>query len=161
MTNAFMKNLARLSAIVVVATSTAGAQTIAITGGKIYPVSSEPIENGTVLIRDGKIVAVGANVTIPSGAQRIDAAGKWVTPGLINAGTQLGLVEIGQVSDTRQGSARGRDNVAASFTVWEGLNTQSVLIAPARREGVTNVVIVPGGGGKLISGQAAFLQLTE
>ena len=161
MTNAFMKNLARLSAIVVVATSTAGAQTIAITGGKIYPVSSEPIENGTVLIRDGKIVAVGANVTIPSGAQRIDAAGKWVTPGLINAGTQLGLVEIGQVSDTRQGSARGRDNVAASFTVWEGLNTQSVLIAPARREGVTNVVIVPGGGGKLISGQAAFLQLNE
>jgi imidazolonepropionase-like amidohydrolase len=161
MTNAFMKNLARLSAIVVVATSTAGAQTIAIMGGKIYPVSSEPIENGTVLIRDGKIVAVGANVTIPSGAQRIDAAGKWVTPGLINAGTQLGLVEIGQVSDTRQGSARGRDNVAASFTVWEGLNTQSVLIAPARREGVTNVVIVPGGGGKLISGQAAFLQLNE
>ena len=47
----------------------AGAQTIAITGAKVYPVSSEPIENGTVLIRDGKIVAVGSNVTIPSGAQ--------------------------------------------------------------------------------------------
>jgi len=161
MTNTILRNTARLIAVAAIASSAAQAQTIAITGGKVYPVSSAPIENGTVLIRDGKIVAVGSNVTIPSDAQRIDASGKWVTPGLINAGTQLGLVEIGQVSDTRQGSARGRDNVAASFTVWEGLNTQSVLIAPARREGVTNVVIVPGGGGKLISGQAAFLQLNE
>jgi len=138
----------------------AGAQTIAITGAKVYPVSSAPIENGTVLIRDGKIVAVGSNVTIPSGAQRIDAAGKWVTPGLINAGTQLGLVEIGQVQDTRNNAARGKDNISAAFTVWEGLNTQSVMIAPARREGVTNVVIVPGGG-NLVSGQAAFLSLVE
>ena len=138
----------------------AGAQTIAITGAKVYPVSSAPIENGTVIIRDGKIVAVGSNVTIPSGAQRIDAAGKWVTPGLINAGTQLGLVEIGQVQDTRNNSARGKDNISAAFTVWEGLNTQSVMIAPARREGVTNVVIVPGGG-NLVSGQAAFLSLVE
>jgi imidazolonepropionase-like amidohydrolase len=137
-----------------------GAQTIAITGAKVYPVSSAPIENGTVIIRDGKIVAVGSNVTIPSGAQRIDAAGKWVTPGLINAGTQLGLVEIGQVQDTRNNSARGKDNISAAFTVWEGLNTQSVMIAPARREGVTNVVIVPGGG-NLVSGQAAFLSLVE
>jgi len=138
----------------------AGAQTIAITGAKVYPVSSAPIENGTVLIRDGKIVAVGSNVTIPSGAQRIDAGGKWVTPGLINAGTQLGLVEIGQVQDTRNNAARGKDNISAAFTVWEGLNTQSVMIAPARREGVTNVVIVPGGG-NLVSGQAAFLSLVE
>ena len=105
----------------------AGAQTIAITGAKVYPVSSAPIENGTVLIRDGRIVAVGSNVTIPSGAQRIDAGGKWVTPGLINAGTQLGLVEIGQVQDTRNNAARGKDNISAAFTVWEGLNTQSVM----------------------------------
>ncbi|HEX2723538.1 MAG TPA: hypothetical protein VHM24_11535, partial [Gemmatimonadaceae bacterium] len=123
----------------------ARAQTIAITGAKIYPVSSEPIQNGTVLIRDGKIVAVGADVTIPSGARRIDAAGKWVTPGFVNSATQLGLVEVGQVQDTRNDAARGRDNIAAAFTVWEGLNTRSVLIAPARREGVTNVVIMPGG----------------
>lgn len=160
MTYMNIKNAALLAAVVTVAASTAAAQTIAITGAKVYPVSSAPIENGTVLIRDGKIVAVGSNVTIPSGAQRVDAAGKWVTPGLINAGTQLGLVEIGQVQDTRNNAARGKDNISASFTVWEGLNTQSVLIAPARREGVTNVVIVPGGG-NLVSGQAAFLALVE
>jgi imidazolonepropionase-like amidohydrolase len=140
--------------------SSSFAQTIAITGAKVFPVSSAPIENATVLIRDGKIVAVGSNVTIPADAQRIDGTGKWVTPGLINAGTQLGLVEIGQVAETRNNAARGKDNISAAFTVWEGLNTQSVLIAPARREGVTNVVIVPGGG-NLVAGQAAFLSLVE
>jgi imidazolonepropionase-like amidohydrolase len=140
--------------------SFASAQTIAITNAKVYPVSSAPIQNGTVLIRDGKIVAVGGNVTIPANAQRIDASGKWVTPGLVNAGTQLGLVEVGQVSDTRNATARGRNNISAAFTVWEGLNTQSVLIAPARREGVTNVVIVPGGQ-NLVSGQAAILTLVD
>src|SRR6185312_3214574 len=59
----------------------ASAQTIAITGGKVYPVSGPPIENGTVLIKDGKIVAVGASVTVPSDAEKVDASGKWVTPG--------------------------------------------------------------------------------
>ena len=144
----------------VMTASAASAQTIAITGGKVYPVSSAPIENGTVLIRDGKIVAVGANVTIPSDARRIDATGKWVTPGFINSASQLGLVEVGQVGDTRNDAARGRDNIAAAFTVWEGLNTRSVLIAPARREGVTNVVIVPSGN-QLVSGQAAILNLVD
>ena len=110
------------------AAGAASAQTIAITGAKVYPVSSAPIENGTVLIRDGKIVAVGANVTVPADARRIDAAGKWVTPGFVHSVTQLGLSEVGQVADTRDDRARGRDNVAAAFTVWEGLNSQSVLI---------------------------------
>ena len=153
------RSLALAGAALLVASS-ASAQTIAITGGKVFPVSSAPIENGTVLIRNGKIVAVGANVAIPAEAQRIDASGKWVTPGLINAATQLGLVEVGQVTDTRNVSARGKDNISASFTVWEGLNTQSVLIAPARREGVTNVVIMPGGQ-NLVSGQAAIITLAE
>ncbi len=138
----------------------AASQTIAITGGKVYPVSSAPIENGIVLIRDGKVVAVGANVTIPADAQRIDASGKWVTPGLINSATQLGLSEVGQVQDTRDDRARGRDNVAASFASWEGLNSMSVLIAPARREGITSVAIVPSGQ-HLVSGQAAMLNLVD
>jgi imidazolonepropionase-like amidohydrolase len=101
-----------------------------------------------------------ANVTIPADARRIDAAGKWVTPGFVNSVTQLGLNEVGQVNDTRDDRARGRDNVAAAFTVWEGLNSQSVLIAPARREGVTSVAVVPTGQ-HLIAGQAAMLNLVD
>ena len=96
-------------------------------------------------------------MSVPAGAQRIDASGKWVTPGLVNAATQLGLQEIGAVAPTREGAARGRDGIAAAFTVWEGMNPASVLLAPARNEGVTSFVIYPNGG--LISGQAAMVTL--
>jgi imidazolonepropionase-like amidohydrolase len=135
----------------------AAAQTIAITGGKVYPVSGPPIENGTVIITNGKIAAVGANVPIPAGAQRIDATGKIVTPGFVDSFTQLGVQEVSAVNDTRDASARGKDNIAASFTIWEGLNPNSVLLAPARKEGITTVVVVPQGG--LVSGQAALVDL--
>src|SRR6202521_2031921 len=133
------------------------AQTIAITGGKVYPVSGPPIENGTVIITNGKIAAVGANVAIPAGAQRIDATGKIVTPGFVDASTQLGVQEVAGVNDTRDMSARGKDNVAAAFTVWEGLNPNSVLLAPARKEGITSFVVVPTGG--LVSGQAGLVDV--
>ena len=133
------------------------AQTIAITGGKVYPVSGPVLERGTVLMRNGTIVAVGTDVAIPADAQRIDATGKIVTPGLVNAGTALGLVEIGAVASTRETSARGHDGVAAAFMPWEGLNPNSVLIEPARAAGVTSVVVLPQGG--LIAGQAGVLHL--
>jgi len=138
---------------------TAQAQTIAIVGGTVYPVSGASIPNGTVLMRDGKIVAVGANIVIPTDAQRIDATGKVVTPGLIDAATQLGVEEILLVDDTRDGSAKGHDNVAASFRVWEGLNSRSMLIGPTRQEGVTSVVVAPEGG--LVAGQAAVIDLSD
>ena len=134
-----------------------GAQTIAITGGKVFPVSGPVIEGGTVIITNGRITAVGSNVAIPAGAQRIDATGKWVTPGFINSSTQLGVIEVSQVNTTRDMSARGKDNIAAAFTVWEGLNPNSVMLAPARKEGITSFVVLPAGG--LVSGQAALLDL--
>lgn len=138
---------------------TAAAQIIAITGGTVYPVSSPPIEHGTVLIRDGRIAAVGANVAVPADAQRIDATGKIVTPGLVNAATELGVLDIGAVQQTRNVSARGQNGIAAAFEVWDGLNPASVLIPPAREGGITSVVIAPRGG--LIAGQAAVLHLVE
>ena len=143
--------------LVTLLSATGGAQTIAITGGKVYPVSGPAIDNGTVLIRDGKIVAVGTNVTVPNDATRIDATGKWVTPGLINAYTGLGVTEIGQVQNTVDRVARGDNSVAASFPIWEGINPASTMLAPARNDGVTSVVVVPNGG--LISGQAALIDL--
>jgi len=135
------------------------AQTIAITGGTVYPVSGPPIQRGIVLIRDGRIAAVGTDVAIPADAQRVDAMGKIVTPGLVNAATQLSVLDIGAVQATRNVSARGREGIAAAFTVWDGLNPASVLIPPARVAGITTVVIAPRGG--LLSGQAAVLHLVE
>lgn len=144
-------------ALMCAGTTVGTAQTVAITGGKVYPVSGPPIENGTVLVRDGKIVAVGTNVTVPNDATRIDATGKWVTPGLINAITGLGVTEIGQVQATVDRSARGDSGVAAAFPVWEGINPASTMFAPARNDGITSVVVVPTGG--LIAGQAALIDL--
>ena len=142
---------------VLLAPKSVSAQTVAITGGKVYPVSGPVIENGTVLVRDGKIVAVGANVAVPNDATRIDATGKWVTPGLINALTGLGVSEIGQVATTVDRTARGDSGVAAAFPVWEGINPASAMMAPARNDGITSVVVVPTGG--LIAGQAALIDL--
>src|SRR5437762_9417071 len=145
-----------LAAVAMISAS-ADAQTVALVGGKVYPVSGPPIENGTVVITNGRISAVGTNVPIPAGAQRIDATGKVVTPGFVNSSTQLGVQEIAAVSNTQDASARGRDNIAAAFTVWEGLNPNSVLLAPARKDGITSFVIIPTGG--LVAGQAALVDV--
>jgi imidazolonepropionase-like amidohydrolase len=152
-----MRRLLLATVVLAAAALPVWSQTIAITGGKVYPVSGPPIANGTVLIRDGVIVAVGANVNVPAGAQRIDATGKIVTPGLINSITTIGLVEIGQVRDTNDAAAKGNNNIAASFKPWEGLNPASSVFAPTRSEGVTTVIITPRGG--LIAGQAAAIDL--
>ena len=132
------------------------AQTIAITGGTVYPVSGPKLASATVLIRDGKIAAVGTSVAVPSDATRIDATGKWVTPGLIDGAGQMGLVEIGAVAGTREALLKG-DTIAASFNVAEGINPASVVIPVTRIEGVTTVLAVPGGN--LVSGQAVLIDL--
>jgi imidazolonepropionase-like amidohydrolase len=132
------------------------AQTIAITGGTVYPVSGPKIENATVLIRDGKIAAVGANVAVPAGATHIDASGKWVTPGLIDGAGQMGLREISAVQNTNEATLRGNE-VAASFNVMEGINPASTLIAVNRIDGVTSTLAVPNGS--LIWGQAVLIDL--
>jgi len=132
------------------------AQTIAITGGTVYPVSGPKIEHATVLIRDGRIVAVGANVTVPADAAKIDATGKWVTPGLIDGAGQMGLTEIGLVPAGNEGALRGSD-IAASFNVAEGINPASNLIPVTRVEGVTTTLASPGGA--WIEGQAVLIDL--
>ena len=144
---------------VTAAVSTLPAQTVAITGGRVYTAAGAPIENATVLIQNGRITQVGANLSVPADARRIDASGKWVTPGFINSATQLGIQEIQLESATRDISARGKDNIAAAFTVWEGFNPASVMLAPARAEGVTTIVVAPTGG--LIAGQAAVVDLVD
>ena len=132
------------------------AQTIAVTGGIVYPVSGPKMDNATVLIRDGRIVAVGPGVSVPGDATRIDARGKWVTPGLIDGGTQLGLTEISAVNATNEGALRGSD-VAAAFNVAEGINPASTLIPVTRIEGVTTTLAAPASG--WISGQAVLIDL--
>lgn len=138
----------------------ARSQAIAITGGRVFPVSGPPIDGGTVLVRDGRIVAVGRDVALPGDAQRIDATGKWVTPGIFNATTTLGLTEIDAVRETVDLSARGQgDGVTPSLRVWEGFNPASALLQVTRNDGITTVGVVPRGG--LIAGQGAVIALGD
>ena len=148
-----------LAAAAVLGAVPAAAQTIAIEGGTVHTMTGAPIENGTVLIRNGRIVAVGANVQVPAGAQRIDARGRVVTPGLIDSGTSVGLVEVSAVDETvdfRIGQEE-EDMVAAAFNVADGLNPNSILIPITRVAGITTVLSRPGGG--LIAGQAVVIDL--
>lgn len=137
--------------------SAAAAQTIAITGGRVYPVSGPMIENGTVLIRDGRIVAVGADVSVPADARRIDAAGKWVTPGLVHGGSDLGLalMATGGARETMEAARTG--DVNAAFNVAEGIDPASITFAPALGEGVTTALAAPNDG--LVAGQAVVIDL--
>ena len=132
------------------------AQTIAIQGGTVYPVSGPRIENGTVVIKDGRILQVGTSVTVPTDATVIDAKGKWVTPGLFHAWTDLGLNEVGSVPQTSEDTKSG--DINAAFNVAEGINPQSVFIPVARTDGVTTAVSGPEGG--LVAGQALLLDLS-
>lgn len=132
------------------------AQTIAITGGTVYPVSGPKIDNATVLIQGGRIAAVGTNVAVPASATRIDAAGKWVTPGLIESGGNLGLTEISAVQGTNEAFQRVSE-VAASFNIAEGINPASTLFPITRIEGITTALTWPTG--QLISGQGVMIDL--
>jgi imidazolonepropionase-like amidohydrolase len=146
-----------LLALALCAPPPARAQVIAITGGTVYPVSGPRIERGTVLLRDGRIAAVGAELAIPDGAVRIDATGKWVTPGLIHAGTTLGLriFDIGAQKETQEDVILG--DVKAAFNVAEGIDPASITIPVARAEGITTALTMPSEG--LIPGQAVVIDL--
>ena len=128
----------------------------AIRNARIVTVSGPEIENGTIVIRDGKIEALGTNVNIPSDAQTIDAKDLSVYPGMIDAGTSLGLVEVGQgAPGTVDTSEVGELNPNAKAII--ALNPHSAHLAVTRVDGVTSAVTLPVGG--LISGQAAIINL--
>lgn len=152
-----MRHTEAFAALLLLAAAPAAAQTIAIEGGNVYTAVGAPIRGGTVLIQGGRIAAVGANVTVPAGAVRIDARGKWVTPGLFESGTNLGLVEVEAVRETNDISVRDSDDVAAGFNVADGLNPRSMVIPVVRIAGVTTAVSRPTGG--LIAGQGVLIDL--
>jgi imidazolonepropionase-like amidohydrolase len=128
----------------------------AITNARIVTVTGPEIERGTVVIRDGRIEAVGASVTIPAGARTIDARGLSVYPGMIDAGTAMGLVEVGQgASGTVDTQEVGDMNPNAKAII--AVNPHSAHIGVTRVDGVTSALSLPVGG--LISGQGSLINL--
>src|SRR5690606_9707463 len=97
-----------------------------------------------IVIRDGRIAAVGADVTVPENARVIDGAGRVVTPGFFDASTSLGIVEIGGVEGTNDASTSNA-RLTAAFNVADALNPLATAIPVTRVEGITRAVVVPGG----------------
>jgi imidazolonepropionase-like amidohydrolase len=137
----------------------AAAQPTAIVGGTVHPVSGPEIDDGVVLLRADTIAAVGARgeVAVPSGARRIDASGQVVTPGLLDAATATGLVEVSAVGGTRDYALDTDDPIRAAFRVTDGINPNSVVIPVMRLGGVTTVASTPAGGA--VAGQGAVIDL--
>lgn len=133
----------------------AGGEAIALVGGRIVPVGSAPIERGTLILSGGRIAAVGADVATPPGARVIDVSGQTVYPGLIDASSTIGLVEIGAVAASVDSTETGDLNPQAQ--AWVALNPHSEAIPVARANGVTTALSAPRGG--LVSGQSAVVHL--
>lgn len=125
---------------------------VAFTGARIIPIEGAEIANGTVVVENGKIVAVGpaASVTIPAGAQRVDLKGKVLMPGLVDSHSHIGQPE-------------GADSTAAiqpDVRVLDSVNARASSIKRARAGGITTVNVMPGSG-HLMSGQTLYLKLRE
>lgn len=127
----------------------------ALTGGTIHTVSGEVIESGIVLIAGNKIEFVGTNVRITNDYTQIDVTGKHVYPGLIDAGSTLGLVEISAVPVTVDNAEIGDYN--PHMRAFTAINPNSVAIPVTRVEGVTTVISSPTSG--VISGKSTMIDL--
>lgn len=153
--------LAAVLCLAGIAHADARAETIAITNGIIHTVTGAGvITNGTVIIRGDKIAAVGKNIAIPDEAKVIDAAGRVVTPGFMDAHGYMGLVEVSSVSGTVDAAVDG-DHFTAAFNVAPAINPRSTLIPINRIEGITRAVSAPwpGEGHSIISGQGVVIHL--
>ena len=145
----------------------AAAQAVAITNATVYPVSGPKLVGATVLIRDGRIAAVGTSVSVPANATIIDGSGKVVTPGLLHVRGALGLgvghamaeatdEEYTAIGGTTDGEHEG--DVSPAFNVLAAIDPNAVAIPVARTGGVTSALTMPTSG--LVAGQAVMIHLS-
>jgi imidazolonepropionase-like amidohydrolase len=129
---------------------------VAVTGGYVVPVVSGPVEGGTVLIEDGRITAVGADVVVPEGATVIDATGRWVLPGFVESHGHVGIHEEGEGVEGNDTNEMTQPNTAAVRAI-DAVNIDDEGFRDALIGGVTSVVVKPGSGNP-IGGQTVALK---
>jgi imidazolonepropionase-like amidohydrolase len=129
---------------------------IVIRGARIVPVVGEEIPEGMILVRDGRIEAVGRNLAVPEGAEIVEAAGLIAYPGMIDSFTSLGMNEISNVAATVDASEIGRIN--PQLRIADALHMDSVHVPIARASGITVVHVVPAGS--FIAGQSGIIRLS-
>ena len=134
------------------------AQTVAITNGTlVLGDGSEPVVGGTVVVRNGRVVAAGPGVRVPANAQVIDASGKWVTPGIVAGFSRLGLAEVDLGADGSDDTETGGSPFSAAIDVAPAINPKASTIAVSRADGVTRAVVAPAAGKSIFAGQGAVI----
>lgn len=128
-----------------------GEQEIAINAGTILPISNAPIENGTILIKDGKVAAIGQNIAVGTDAKVIDASGKFVMPGMIDSQSRLFVMD----RELNEGHS-----IAAELNILDGLDPYIKESPEVAAQGVTAIYITPGSR-SLIGGSGAVLKLND
>ncbi|MBT8113855.1 MAG: amidohydrolase family protein [Arenicella sp.] len=113
-----------------------------------------------ILVRDGKIAGIGNDLSVPAGAEVIEASGKTVAPGFFNAETAIGLTEINAVDGTRDSYAEN-DRITASLRVADAINGSSTVIPHNRSLGLTHALVQPESGNGLFAGTAAVIKLVD
>jgi imidazolonepropionase-like amidohydrolase len=152
-----VKRLLLLSAAFLAAP--AAAQSVAITNAKlVIGDGSAPIEGGTVIVRDGRVVAAGKAVAVPAGIATVDAGGRWVTPGIVAGFTRMGIVEVDGVDETNDAGAR-TSPFHAAIDIAPAVNPATSSIPLNRAEGVTRAIVAPDNAGSIFAGQGAVIDL--
>lgn len=137
----------------------AAAETIAFTGARVVVGDgSAPIDGGTVIVRDGKVIAAGAGIAIPADARVVDAAGRWITPGIVAGFSRVGLVEVEAVGSTNETRAGGSP-FSAALDIAPAINPAASPIAVSRAAGITRAVVAPATARSIFGGQGAFIDL--
>lgn len=132
--------------------------TTALKGGKLLTITHGVIENGVVVMQNGRITAVGgAGTAIPAGAKVIDVSGMTVYPGLIDSETHLGLTEISAERMTND-EIELSDEIMPHMHVYDAFHAETALIPVTRINGITNALVAPANGDTL-PGQDSFIQL--
>jgi imidazolonepropionase-like amidohydrolase len=130
--------------------------TFMLRGATVHTMTGAAIPNGSVLVRDGKIIGVGANLAVPKGVRVIDAKGLQVYPGMIDAATEVGLAEISGVAVTMDTTEIGKFN--PELVALSAVNPASEHIPVSRANGITAAVTMPQG--ELISGQVSLIHMS-
>ncbi len=119
-------------------------ETIALKGGKLLTITHGVVENGVVIMQNGRITAVGGAATaIPAGAKVIDVTGMTVYPGLIDSETHLGLTEVSADRMTND-ELEASDEIMPHMHVYDAFHAETALIPVTRINGITNAIVAPG-----------------
>ena len=138
------------------------AESWAITGARLWTGTSDvPLENATILIRDGVVQSIETGGALPAGVRTVAAAGRVVTPALVAGATQIGLVELAsapEADDRRITSGP----LGAAFEAARGVDANALTIVQARADGIGHALVFPGAPAQgVIDGYAAWLDLAE